>query len=538
MKLNDNEKNVFEALWLLIQKSGIKITATSLKNAILQTNQANTMLGLCDILYDFNIPNLATKISPEQLYEIPLPAIVHFDAMGGTFATLTKIENDTVEWVHEKFGIHTEKIHNFTQKWRGITLLIEPNQTSGETNYKENRNQEIIENLRLPFIITGLLICLGIVLFPIINNTSLVENWQYYALFLTKSIGLAISCLLIWYSFDSSNSFLQTVCQLNNKTNCNNILNSEAAKIFHWLSWSEIGIFYFAGGFLSLLINPTSIIPLWVLGGFAIIYTFWSIYYQGIVAKEWCPLCLGIQILLWLEFLIFAQIPFSNFFTINSFPFKVLGAFLITPSLWALIKPHFLKSVRVNKLHNEFQKLKFNSEYLETLFNKESSLPPIFEGMNSIRMGNSEAMNTLTMVLEPTCFSCRQSYWVAKNLVEIGEDIQIQIVLAPSLAPTNEGGQIVRQILSQDPDNYLRILDEWFGNSFKNKQKWIERARLKPENQQGMEQAILFLRWLELAGITEAPIKFLNNHEIPKIYMATEIVKLMRFSKVGFANQK
>jgi ABC-type bacteriocin/lantibiotic exporter with double-glycine peptidase domain len=112
MKLNPNEKNVFEVLWQLIKLSKLKVTATSLKNAIQQHREASTLVGLSDVLNEFNIPNLGTRLSPEQLYEIPLPAVGYFDINGGTFVTIKKIENDIIEWYHDQDGIIKESIHH------------------------------------------------------------------------------------------------------------------------------------------------------------------------------------------------------------------------------------------------------------------------------------------------------------------------------------------------------------------------------------------------------------------------------------------
>lgn len=88
-------------------------------------------------------------------------------------------------------------------------------------------------------------------------------SWQYNVLLTTKFIGSIISGLLLWQSIDKNNPFIQTLCQAGGKmSDCNNILSSKAAQFTDWLSWSEIGFFYFASSFLALIINPLSIVPL------------------------------------------------------------------------------------------------------------------------------------------------------------------------------------------------------------------------------------------------------------------------------------
>ncbi|WP_305951701.1 vitamin K epoxide reductase family protein [Emticicia oligotrophica] len=531
MKLNPNEKNAFEAIWQLVRLTNLKITATSLKNALLQHPNFPTFVAFSDVLHDFNVPNLATRLTPDRLHEIPLPAIAHFEGGGGTFITITKIIDDTIEWTHDKVGIKKESIADFLHHWQGTTLLIEPNETSGEVNYKENRKQEIFESLRMPFIITGILTCFGLLFYQVTKQYSIIENWQYYALLFTKTIGLVVSVMLVWYSIDNNNSFLRSVCQLNNRTNCNNILNSKAARIFGWLTWSEVGLFYFAGGFLTLLSPPTpdgGVKMLFIFGILALPYTFWSIYYQAFIAKEWCPLCVTIQVLIWVEFFIFLKMGFTSPISFFNSPIGGWGAvfaFVLTPIIWAFIKKPMQKSLRTDTIYREFQKLKFDPDYIQSLMSKEVFLPPIFEGMKTIEMGNSKAENTLVLALSPYCSACRIAYYQAKVLIEQNNNFKISIILASSF--TDNSGKISAIILSQPNENTLVLLDDWF----KNGNKWI----VRDIQNEGKNQVGTHLRWLEMAGITEVPIVFLNDVKMPKHYVISEIPKLLQ---VGFANQQ
>src|SRR5471030_1680876 len=118
--------------------------------------------------------------------------------------------------------------------------------------------------------------------------------------------------LLLMQSIDANNPFIQKLCGEDNK-NCNAILSSKAAKINEFLSWSEVGFFYFAGTWLALLFNSAHIAMLQALAVLNIValpYTFYSIHYQWRVAKQWCVFCCAVQALLWLEF--FAFLPYLS----------------------------------------------------------------------------------------------------------------------------------------------------------------------------------------------------------------------------------
>ena len=81
-------------------------------------------------------------------------------------------------------------------------------------------------------------------------NAFLPVYFQYLILF----AGVIVTSLLLWYEIDSNNPLLHKVCTGIVKGNCDAILSGKQSKLFSWLSWSEIGFFYFAGGLLTLLL--------------------------------------------------------------------------------------------------------------------------------------------------------------------------------------------------------------------------------------------------------------------------------------------
>ena len=88
------------------------------------------------------------------------------------------------------------------------------------------------------------------------------------------------------------------------QTDCNNILESDAAKIGGVLSWSEVGLGYFISNITLLICYPSLISYLSIINICALPYTLWSVWYQYKIAKQWCVLCLLVQLLLWVLFTI------------------------------------------------------------------------------------------------------------------------------------------------------------------------------------------------------------------------------------------
>ena len=392
MKLNDAEQNAFEALDQLLRLGQVKFTSLSLKNALWQHPDFPSLTALSDVLNDFKVPNLATRISPDRLADIPTPALAHLTTNGGSYAPIRKV-GENIEWLDTQRGWQTENLNEFIHKWEGVTLLAQPDQVSGEVDYTEQRQKEVIENLRVPFAVGALLLCFGMFIYHLTQQYNFGEHWRFYALIATKTLGTVISGLLVWYGIDSNNSFLQSVCKINDSTNCNNILSSPAAKVFSWLSWSEVGLFYFVGGLIVLLTaspltataaRPEGGIKSWIeapIGGLgavfgalsvlALPYTFYSFYYQWRVAKSWCPLCLGVLAVLWLEAVVgFSSLQDFSFSNTEQYSFLIY-CFGITPLLWFAIKPFIIRARDADGLQQELKRFKNNPDLFEILLHQQ-----------------------------------------------------------------------------------------------------------------------------------------------------------------------
>jgi uncharacterized membrane protein len=524
-----------------------------LRNALWQHPDFPSLSALSDVMTDFNVPNMATRLMPDRLPEIPLPALAQLQVDGGVFAPVRKVGN-TVEWLHTQRGWQSDSYIDFVHKWTGVALLIEPNATSGEREYAQNRRRELIDSLRIPFIVSAVLVCLGVVLWSLLQKFPFTSHLPYYGLLATKLAGTIVSGMLVWYSIDSQNSFLQKVCRINRSSNCQNILQSPAAKVTEWLSWSEIGLFYFAGSLIALAKgmwtgNSTQLTTLhttlFTLTFLSLPYTFWSIYYQWRVAREWCVLCLTVQVLLWVEFgLGITALNITNFSkegnSLLEYDFSsvsvlyLVGTFAVVPAFWALFKGHLQKSTRYDSLFREFQKLKFDSDYLSGLMSKQQILPPIFEGMKVITLGNPNAENSLIMVISPTCAACRRNHLEIKKIVESNNVLQVQIILAAGFSDEDIASKVARQILSLPTNKMAEALHEWFETAGKHYEEWSEQTKGNYQNEVEIQQLQLHIRWIELAGVLTAPTTFLNGVKLPKFYQVRELPKLCTYySNVG-----
>ncbi|WP_208734648.1 hypothetical protein, partial [Corallococcus praedator] len=125
-----------------------------------------------------------------------------------------------------------------------------------------------------------------------------------------------------------------------------------------------------------------------------------------------------VQVLLWVEFALGASHWQAVELSINLPTIALFGlAFLLPVVLWVLLKKHLQESSQIFPLRRELQKAKFNPEYVESLFARQPQIPPAFEGMRLVKIGNSQAEYTLTVVTNPLCGPCRQLHPELEALV-------------------------------------------------------------------------------------------------------------------------
>jgi uncharacterized membrane protein len=503
LKFTQPKDNAVAATYQYLKAIGAKVTEETVEETLKNHPDYPSLLATSDALNEWHIENVAVRIKPEQLGELPMPFLTYLTSNGGIFALVKSIKDDAIEWVHTTEGFKREKIDDFLKKWDGVVLMAETNTDSGEKNFIENRKKEILNNLRIPLLLIGTSL-LTISLFYLHFTT----DWHYNALLLTKFAGIVVSGLLLWQSIDKNNPFINNLCQAGGKANCNAILSSNAAQVTSWLSWSEVGFFYFTGGFIALLINPSSMFLLWSMGATALFYTCWSIYYQAFVAKQWCILCLTVQLLFVLEFLLNIQflselrLNFSKF-AISDFiaPLSGAGGAVL---VWVFIKPFLQKSQQVAPLKNDLKRFKNNPNLFLSLLEKQAEMPFVPQNMNTILVGSSNVEHTLTMVTNPFCQPCAKTHKVIEDLLTTSENLNCQVIFSASNADSDKRGIVSRTILSLPKDQQAIALHQWYENEERNIEKWQQQLDYK-ENKKAEGIIAQHQVWCELAKIEGTP---------------------------------
>jgi uncharacterized membrane protein len=496
----------------IVKKIGVNITKNTLESAFKLHPDYPSLSSLSDVLSEWEIDNLAVKISPHQLKEITYPAIAHIeDGKNEYFVLLQGFENQYVTYWDSEKGFQIETLALFTSKWQGVTLLLEKPENSAEPDFEKVSRKETFTNIEkwLGFI-TLVLVALG--------GFAVAEIWQNASLWFIICAGTAVSTIILLGEYGIKNPTIEKLCNLNNYTNCDTILQSSGSKVFQHFSWAEIGFCYFAGSciftiiaFLTkddLLLNMLTIVSI-----IALPYTFFSVYYQWQIIKKWCTLCLVIQVILVIEFIVLIT---HNSIEIPSFSssYLLLTSFLTPTAIWFFVKPSLEKAATLPDLKRSLMTFKYNNAIFMSHLENQRAVPV---GYSPITAGNSNANVLITMVTNPFCGPCAKGHEALENLMLSYRDyLKVEFVFTGG----EQSSEVIKHLCSLEKSQTLEALNEWYKTV--NYAQWSLKYPVEI-SEQAENQFNSFSNWSNQANITHTPTFFINGKELVSPYTIQDL---------------
>jgi uncharacterized membrane protein len=525
--LNTLKNNFLDTFTKFLKQLNVPVTESSALEFLETHSDEGSMLAYSDALNHFKIENAAIRIKQEDLITLPTPFIAFSQIHGGTFSVVKNITKNTIEWFDTQKGWVKDKLEDFTKTWSGVVLLAESDEKSGEKNYTSKRRNEILSNIRIPIAIS--IISLVFLYFIL---TAPLASTQTYILMGLKGAGMTISSLLFIKSIDNANSLVNKLCNAGSKISCQSILDSPAAKITPWFSWSDAGFIYFFGTFLSLLLSlrdTNSSNTFWTVqllfSSLSILFSSYSLYYQGIKARMWCTLCLGVISVFVLEAAItLSTYSFSNIsFNIKGF-LNIIVGFLLPIGFLILYKTTSIKAQESKNLKKELTKFKSNPQIFEALMASQRQMPEIPADMPIITIGNKNAEYTITIVSNPLCSPCAHMHARIEKILEENDNLKCQIIFLSSTDEQNAGGKFVRKLFSLPEELQHEALHIWFIRNDKNFEKW-NYTFLDYETQKDTKNIQEYHSfWINQAEVQGTPTIFFNSKIIPTLLTLEDLI--------------
>lgn len=515
----------------------VKFSKLNLKSIIDNHVDNPSLLTIKDVLFQYGIESVAIRKGNYNYVDFETPFICSIqkeDWPSASFTVVSDVNDMNITYLHpENNKFVTIPLVEFEKVDKGVVLLTDDSHKKDEVNLKTNlvneRNQKIVKNIPI------YLACVVFVnaLINIILNYQANISWINIIYTKTSFAGLLISTLLLWYEIDAYNPIVREVCSgQSKKLNCDAILNSSQST-FLGVSWSTWGFSYMVTLFTLQVFFASDIIYTQISLLSALIvspYIVFSMYYQAKVAKQWCPLCLVIQSILFINLiaalffvnnnglLVSIGYSYNYLLVLTLFMGFVLTVFTLLP---------IIKNARKNKdTEKKWQKLRYNPEIFQALINKSEKIGYPTDNLGIV-VGNPNAKNEIIKVCNPYCGPCANAHPELEQIIKRNKDVKIRIIFTASGEENDMKTAPVQHLLAIQEkyglEQVSQALDDWYLAENKDYEAFAQKYQMNGELKQQKDKIVAMKNWCNTMKIRATPTIYVNGAELPETYRITEL---------------
>lgn len=482
------------------------------------------LLGLSQMLSDYGVENAAIKIKEKEndIFNIETPFIAF---TGSEFISVCEVTDDSVSYIAAN-GSASIAPKDFCQAWTGITLLAEPQSTSIEPNYKDNRRKELFSLIQKISLVSSIFL---VFLFAYISN-SLYTNIGLTIELLIALSGVYIGYLLVQKQMHIHSQYADKICSLFKQSDCNDVLESKAAKLFGLIGWSEIGLGYFISNTLVLLFLPQFIYYLALINICALPYSLWSIWYQKYKAKQWCPLCLIVQGLFWAIFFVHITFGFIKMPLFNVMDILIIFCLYLIPILTINILISKLgEAGKIEQITQEINSIKSDETIFFTLL-KEQIYYEVNKSTSNIIFGNPDGKILVTILTNPHCAPCAKMHSHIEELLKQNSDICIQYLFTSFREDLDKSNKFLIAIYQNNNiDETRKIYSDWFKKGKFEIESYFKKYKLNIENEKVETEFKKHELWKFNSGILSTPYILVNGYKLPDNYKIKDLIHFRNF---------
>jgi len=501
-----------------------------------------SLQSISDTLDVYHIKNEAFEF--EQKHEISgfpephLSYIVNDGTHAKMFVFVHEIGEGSIKYqipASNKAILIEEPLSTYFKKWTGIALFFSKTAVSREPGYLKNRIVAAINYFKIPLTIL-LFLALSAVVHVSVGGYN--NSYLLFGLEALKLTGFVFSALMVSYTYDKNNPLIKGICALGEKADCNAILSSDAAKAFGLVNWSEIGLLYFSGTYLITIIAGLSTHAslyscLLIFTLLSLPYTFYSIYYQLVVARKICLLCTSVQVILWLEFfaLLSADVPFTG---IEGFSWVLSALALVSLSfIWFLIKPLIADSFNLPGVKKELKKFKLNPFLFKTALLASRNLPYPKE-LGVVFFGDRKSPIQLTIFTNPMCGPCGVIHKKADQLLhDYPGKIGLTLIFTVSDFSDNRSkaaAAMLELYQQKGSAEALELIGKWFSRSNKDAGEWMKELQLSGDLENVHSELLRqYAGLVATLPISVTPTIAVNGYQMPEDYSFDDFMELVPY---------
>ncbi len=446
--------NIAVTIANLFRLLGIRATYTNIKETLHSHPDFPSVLSIAESLPEWGVHTEAVQGDITDLSKEDYPNLAHLET-DEFLVVLEEIRDGKARIRYSDKGLRTLSLEAFSEIWSGIILRISPGPDAGERAYRRNRRNEILAALRRISTFAGLPL-LGILVFCY-GLTGQEHFHPVAALAAIKTAGLLLCMVMVWESVADTGVLLH-FCPAGKRANCQRVMSSPAGRILG-IPMADLGLLYFLGGLFTLLIAlflnrvESNLYLLAWLTVLTLPYTLFSIGYQALVVRSWCWMCVVVQLLFWLEFYLLYDFiaPLALLL-----PISLIPGFALPALLWVALRPVFAGSARAGLLKEKLKRRQGDPDYIEMRLAR-SSRHDMGNFPYEAAIGPENAGITLTVVMNPLCGICWQTYDQLRNLIRICRG-NVKAVIRFLVAPADDGKTETEVLLDHEVSLHILAL--------------------------------------------------------------------------------
>ena len=522
--VSDLSENIPSVTYRLVRYFGIKITHDSVREFIKSDPDFPSLKSICNLFDNYGIINYALRIDEKDLIEIDRPFLAHINNKGWKMILVYSLNKGRVLFADSLAGKKIMEVKEFIKLWDGVIVITESGSKTDQTDFSMKRADEIISKELIYFAL--ILIFITILSGLLFNRPDLNEKFRLLSISIifTHILGLVFSILLFRNELKIKSSFTEKLCHITSNTDCEAVTNSRVSKIIGSITWAEIGIVYFSGGLIILsVINRIEAISLIkVLSICSIPYPVFSVLYQWLKIKKWCPLCLLVQSVLMFEFLFLLSTPFAG---VNISLFVLASLIFSTIFIMTMLNKYLIinKSER-DDYRIKFLKLKREPElFLQEL--KKSTRIVLPKTDLLLTYGDLRSEIAITAFLSPYCSACSSKFFEINDLIRKGSQFKIRLILP------NMKDEVTSRLLKQicfyvetgSKGESLILLEEWYKTDRNLKHTIFNDLKIT-EACPGFDEMVSQNQELfRIGNIQRVPTILVNDFILPQMYTLDEL---------------
>ena len=485
------------------------------------------LLCVSDVLDALGVNNIVAQVDDAQLGEVPFPYLTHLDRAGGELLLLTNAaERATARASAAWTGIVVQA--------DGLRMPPPPEQLA---RYQQARRVAVVGKLTAA-------VAAVLLLLPVF----LLSGGLAAGFYLAALLGAVVGAVLVAKDLGVTPQAVADFCGNSSQAGCDEVLQTNPVQLFGLFTLSDATATYFSWQVLvlaGLAVAPrlgTALLPLLALAALlGVGVVGFSLYYQAVVAKAWCRLCLVVDAVLLLQ-------AGWGAYTLWQMPLHVQASWLL-PGLTAAgallgIAGLVVVLKQVGRRH-------FDTQNHEVALLRHKHSVPVFTSLlqqqpqadtrefaQEMVVGHPEAPLEIIMVSNPFCAPCQMQHeHLSRLLALFPESLKVRFRFTVSSADTGRFPTTTQYLLHHwlthiwnTPNEYQRtaaMLHDWYEHMSLDRFARTHPADFTADYSLSTQLGTQHYVWVKQHRISRTPTLYLNGYQLPPAYKLADLTTMV-----------